>query len=433
MEKFFIKGGCQLQGQVKAAGAKNAVLPILAGALLSETPVEISNIPYLNDVTTMITLLSQLGAQVLLGDNMHLRVDASNLTSTQAPYDLVKTMRASIVVLGPLLARFGHAEVAFPGGCAIGTRPVDLHIHALEQLGAVITIEEGYLYAKVPSGRLHGATISFPKVTVTGTENVLMAAVLAKGTTTIKNAAAEPEVCDLAIFLNALGAKISGYGTPTIVIEGVERLQPQQHCHQVMPDRIEAGTYLIAGCMTRGMVRVNGANPAHMDSILQVLREAGAHIDYGRDWVSVDMRNKRPKAVHIETSPYPGMPTDMQAQFMALNTVAEGEGTVIETVFENRFMHVPELCRMGAQLEPVDHHRICSVGIERLKGAPVIATDLRASAGLVLAALVAEGETCIDRVYHIDRGYECIDEKLHALGVQITRSHVHPTGVKETV
>ena len=431
MEKFFIKGGCKLQGQVRAAGAKNAVLPILAASLLSETPVDIANIPYLNDVTTMITLLSRLGAQVLLGDDMHLRVNASHLTSTKAPYELVKTMRASIVVLGPLLARFGHAEVAFPGGCAIGSRPVDLHIQALEQLGAVIQIEEGYLRATVPGGRLQGATITFPKVTVTGTENLMMAAVLADGVTTIQNAAAEPEVSDLALFLNAMGAKISGYGTPTLVIEGVDKLKPQAECHQVMPDRIEAGTYLVAGCMTRGAVRVNAANPLHMEATLQVLREAGAEVDYGHDWVSVDMKGKRPQAVRIETAPYPGMPTDMQAQFMALNTVAEGEGSVIETVFENRFMHVPELCRMGAQLESIDSHCVRSTGVEKLKGAPVMATDLRASAGLVLAALVAEGETCIDRVYHIDRGYECIDEKLHALGVTIVRSHVHPKRVKE--
>jgi UDP-N-acetylglucosamine 1-carboxyvinyltransferase len=426
MEKFFIEGGCKIQGQVRAAGAKNAVLPILAASLLAENTVEVANIPHLNDVTTMVTLLSQLGARVLLGDDMHLHIDPSALTSTTATYDLVKTMRASILVLGPLLTRFGSAKVAFPGGCAIGTRPVDLHIQALEKLGAKIEIEEGYLHATVPSGRLQGAEITFPKITVTGTENVMMAAVLAKGVTTIKNAAAEPEVYDLAVFLNTLGAKVSGQGTSTITIEGVEKLGLQEAFHSVMPDRIEVGTYLVAACMTRGSVRVNAAGPAHMRSVLDVIRQTGAEVTCGQDWVEVDMHGKRPKAISIETDPYPGMPTDMQAQFMALNTIAEGEGSVIETVFENRFMHVPELCRMGAKLELADSNCVHSVGIPNLIAAPVMATDLRASAGLVLAALVAEGQTCIDRVYHIDRGYECIDEKLQALGVPISRVNVCP-------
>jgi UDP-N-acetylglucosamine 1-carboxyvinyltransferase len=425
MEQFFIRGGCKIQGQVKAAGAKNAVLPILAASLLAESPVEIANIPHLNDVTTMVTLLSQLGARVLLGDDMHVHIDASELTSTTAPYDLVKTMRASILVLGPLLARFSSAKVAFPGGCAIGTRPVDLHIKALEQLGAKIEIAEGYLHAKIPGGRLIGDEITFPKVTVTGTENVMMAAVLAKGVTTIKNAAAEPEVRDLAVFLNKLGAKILGQGTSTLRIEGVEKLGLTHTVHSVMPDRIETGTYLVAACMTRGSVRVNAADPADMGSILEAIRQAGGEITQGEDWVAVDMDGKRPRAISIETDPYPGMPTDMQAQFMAMNTIAEGQGSVIETVFENRFMHVPELCRMGAKLEQLDKNRVISSGIERLTAAPVMATDLRASASLVLAALVAEGQTCIDRVYHIDRGYECIDEKLQSLGVPIVRLNVN--------
>ena len=426
MEKFFIQGGCKIQGQVKAAGAKNAVLPILAASLLAENPVEIANIPYLNDVTTMVTLLSQLGANVLLGDDMHLHIDARELTSTTASYDLVKTMRASILVLGPLLARFGKAKVAFPGGCAIGTRPVDLHIQALQELGAKIEIEEGYLHASAPAGRLQGAEITFPKITVTGTENLLMAAALAKGVTTIKNAAAEPEVYDVAAFLNELGAKITGHGTSTITIEGVEKLGLNGAFHSVMSDRIEVGTYLVAACMTRGSVRVNSAGPVHMHSILGAIRESGAEVKCGQDWIEVDTHGKRPKAISIETDPYPGMPTDMQAQFMALNTIAEGNGSVIETVFENRFMHVPELCRMGAQLEVIGNNKVLSKGVTHLVGAPVMATDLRASAGLVLAALVAEGQTCIDRVYHIDRGYECIDEKLQALGAPISRVNVCP-------
>ena len=431
MEKFFIRGGCKIQGQVRAAGAKNAVLPILAASLLAESPVEIANIPHLNDVTTMVTLLSQLGARVLLGDDMHLHIDASELTSTTASYDLVKTMRASILVLGPLLARFSSAKVAFPGGCAIGTRPVDLHIKALEQLGAKIEVDGGYLHATAPAGRLKGTEIVFPKVTVTGTENVMMAAVLAEGVTTIKNAAAEPEVRDLAVFLNVMGAKISGHGTSVLVIEGVEKLGLKNTFHSVMPDRIETGTYLVAACMTRGFVRVNATDPIYMGSILEAIRQAGGEITQGEDWVAVDMHGKRPRAISIETDPYPGMPTDMQAQFMAMNTIAEGEGSVIETVFENRFMHVPELCRMGAQLKQVNKNCVISTGIERLIAAPVMATDLRASAGLVLAALAAEGQTCIDRVYHIDRGYECIDEKLQSLGVSIIRANVCPAAAEK--
>lgn len=426
MEKFFIQGCCKVSGQVRAAGAKNAVLPILAASLLAEKPVEIANIPHLNDVTTMVTLLSQLGAQVLLGDDMCLHIDATELTSTTASYELVKTMRASILVLGPLLTRFGVAKVAFPGGCAIGSRPVDLHIQALEQLGAKIDVEDGYLHASIPTGRLQGAEITFPKVTVTGTENLIMAAVLAEGVTVIQNAAAEPEVYDLVEFLNKLGARISGHGTKTITVEGVEKLGLNGVYHSVMPDRIEVGTYLVAACMTRGSVRVEAADPACMQSILDTIRQTGASVEAGSDWIAVDMHGKRPRAISIETDPYPGMPTDMQAQFMALNTVAEGKGEIVETVFENRFMHVPELRRMGAKLTNAGSNRILTEGISHLKGAPVMATDLRASAGLVLAALVAEGQTCIDRVYHIDRGYECIDEKLQALGVPISRVNICP-------
>jgi UDP-N-acetylglucosamine 1-carboxyvinyltransferase len=330
-------------------------------------------------------------------------------------------MRASILVLGPLLARFGEAQVAFPGGCAIGRRPVDLHIQALEQVGAEITIANGYLQAKVPGGRLRGTLIAFPKITVTGTENVMMAAVLAKGRTVITHAAAEPEVSDLAVFLNKLGAKITGHGTTTITIEGVDQLAVPSVLHSVMPDRIEVGTYLVAACMTRGLVRVNGAEPLHMHSILNAIRQSGSEVLCGPDWVQVQSHGKRPQAVSFITDPYPGMPTDMQAQFMAMNTVAQGMASMVETVFENRFMHVAELRRMGAELRSEGNNKVVSTGIEHLMAAPVMATDLRASAGLVLAALVAEGETCIDRVYHIDRGYECIDEKLQSLGVSIRR------------
>ena len=420
MEKFLVRGGRKICGEIQAVGAKNAVLPILAATLLSENPVKITNVPSLNDVTTMLALISRMGAIVTLGDDMCLHINAHSLVTHTADYDLVKTMRASVLVLGPLLARFGEAKVAFPGGCAIGARPVDLHVHALEKMGATIEVDEGYLVASV-KGRLTGAEIVFPHVTVTGTENALMAAVLANGETILHNAASEPEVADLAEFLISLGAKIKGHGTHTVIIEGVSSLCAEGVVHDVMPDRVEIGTYLMAGCMTRGSVRINRVVPAHLQSIFDTLRQTGAELTCGPDWVFLDSKGRRPRAISISTAPYPGMPTDMQAQFMALNTIADGTGSITETVFENRFMHVPELCRMGANLTIVESNRVATVGIDHLIAAPVMATDLRASAGLVLAGLVAEGETCIDRVYHIDRGYECIDEKLQILGADIER------------
>lgn len=417
MDRFIITGGNPLQGSVRISGAKNAVLPILAATLLTDQKVTITNIPHLNDVTTMMTLLCRLGVKVTVGDKMSVEVDASSVSSFRAPYELVKTMRASIVVLGPLLARFGHAEVSLPGGCAIGPRPVDVHIDGLTQMGAHITVRDGYIYASVEN-RLKGAELHLGKVTVTGTENLLMAAVLAEGTTVIHNAACEPEVTDLAQFLNVLGARIEGAGTSTITIHGVSRLTGGQY--RVLPDRIEAGTYLVAGAMTRGKVTVKDVMPETLTVILETLKQAGAHITAGKDWVTLDMQGKRPLAVNIETAPYPEMATDMQAQFLALNTVAEGSSTVIETIFENRFMHVPELQRMGADIRLQGNTAFCE-GIPQLKGAPVMATDLRASAGLVLAGLVAEGQTIVDRIYHIDRGYECIEEKFSQLGANIKR------------
>lgn len=417
MDKFIITGGKPLRGSVRISGAKNAVLPILAAALLTDQKVTISNIPHLNDVTTMMTLLGRMGVKLTIGDKMRFEVDASDITSLKAPYELVKTMRASIVVLGPLLARFGKAEVSLPGGCAIGPRPVDVHIDGLTQMGAHITVSDGYIHASV-EGRLKGTHLHLGKVTVTGTENLLMAATLAEGTTVIHNAACEPEVTDLANFLNTLGARIEGAGTPTITIHGVEKLHGGEY--RVLPDRIEAGTYLVAAAMTRGTVTVKDVMPENLHIILEKLKEAGAHITMGSDWVTLDMQGKRPRAVSIETAPYPEMATDMQAQFLALNAVAEGSSTVTETIFENRFMHVPELQRMGADIRLQGNTAFCT-GKSHLTGAPVMATDLRASAGLVLAAFVAEGETTVDRIYHIDRGYECIEEKFSQLGANIRR------------
>lgn len=417
MDKLNIYGGRQLSGEVWVSGAKNAALPIIVSALLCDDPMLIGNVPHLHDVTTTMELLGRMGAAITIDEKMNIEVDTRHLHSYRAPYELVKTMRASILVLGPLLARYGQAEVSLPGGCAIGTRPVNLHIDGLRALGADIVVENGYINAKV-NGRLKGAHIFLDTVTVTGTENLMMAATLAEGTTVIENAAREPEVEDLANCLNAMGAQVSGAGTDTLVIEGVSQLRG---CHyDVIPDRIETGTYLVAGAMTRGRVKLKGTKPQILESVLLKLEEAGAFIDTGDDWIELDMKGNRPKAVNVRTAPYPAFPTDMQAQFTALNIVAEGTGTITETVFENRFMHVQELLRMGAQVRVEGNTAICE-GIESLTGAPVMATDLRASACLVLAGLVASGETLVDRIYHIDRGYECIEEKLHQLGAYIRR------------
>ena len=416
MDKLQIQGGARLDGDVRISGAKNAALPILAAALLPEEPVRIGNVPHLHDVTTMIALLGRLGARVTLDDGMHVEVDPTTTREFVAPYELVKTMRASILVLGPLLARHGHADVSLPGGCAIGARPVNLHVDGLRALGAEIAIEGGYIRAR--ADRLRGARIVLDTVTVTGTENLMMAACLAEGRTVIENAAREPEVVDLAHFLSAMGAHISGAGTDTLVIEGVERLHGCKY--DVLPDRIEAGTYLVAGAITGGRVRARNARPEHLDAVLAKLGDAGATVTVGDDWVEVDMAGRRPLAVDIRTAPHPGFPTDMQAQFAALDTVAEGVGTVVETIFENRYMHMLELRRLGADIR-IEGHTAIIHGVERLSGAPVMATDLRASASLVLAGLVATGLTEVQRIYHIDRGYECIEEKLGQLGANIRR------------
>jgi len=416
MAKIMITGGATLQGEVWASGAKNAVLPILAGSLLADGIVEIGNVPHLQDVTTTVELLAQMGAEVTIDERLRIGVRAETLNSHQAPYDLVKTMRASILVLGPLVARFGQAEVSLPGGCAIGTRPVNLHIEGLRKLGVTVEVVDGYIRASCK--RLRGARIVMDLVTVTGTENIMMAAALAQGVTQIENAAQEPEVVDLANFLNAMGAKISGAGSNTITVEGVERLQGC--AYDVLPDRIETGTYLVAGAITGGHVKVTKAAPHTLDVVLDKLTEAGADISTGSDWIELNMHGNRPRAVDITTAPYPGFPTDMQAQFTALNTVAVGTGTVTETVFENRFMHVQELQRLGADIDLRGNTAIVR-GVKAMNAAPVMATDLRASACLVLAGLVARGDTIVDRIYHIDRGYECIEEKLGALGANIRR------------
>ena len=416
MDKLSITGGKRLDGEIRIAGAKNAALPILAATLLAQEPVTIRNLPHLHDVTTMIELLGRMGVSLLVGDKLSVEIDATTLDHCIAPYDLVKTMRASILVLGPLVARFGEAEVSLPGGCAIGSRPVDLHIRGLEAMGATITVEDGYIRAK--ADRLKGAHIFFDTVTVTGTENILMAATLADGETVLDNAAREPEVVDLAECLIAMGANITGHGTSTIRIQGIERLHG---CHyDVLPDRIETGTYLVAAAVTGGRIKVKDTRPDTMEAVLAKLEEAGAEIVTGGDWITLDMHGKRPKAVNLKTAPYPGFPTDMQAQFSALNAIALGSGRITETIFENRFMHIDEMARMGAQVV-VEGNTVIQQGIERLKAAPVMATDLRASASLVIAALVADGETVIDRIYHIDRGYDCIEEKMGALGATIKR------------
>lgn len=416
MARIQIHGGVPLNGDVTISGAKNAVLPILFSGLLVDGHMDVGNVPHLHDVTTTIELLGRMGVNVVLDERMRIQMDSRTADKYVAPYDLVRTMRASILVLGPLVARFGQAEVSLPGGCAIGSRPVDMHLKGLEAMGAEITVENGYIRAKAK--RLHGARYAFEGVTVTGTENVMMAAALAKGTTLLENVAQEPEVVDLANCLNAMGAKISGAGTSVMEIEGVDRLAGGSY--DVLPDRIETGTFLVAAAMTGGKVTAKKARSDTLEAVLHKLEEAGASIDIGEDSITLDMQGKRPQAVDVVTAPYPAFPTDMQAQFTALNVVAEGTGVVTETVFENRFMHVQELSRLGADIE-VEGNTAVVHGVDHLSGAPLMATDLRASACLVLAGLVAEGETVVDRVYHIDRGYECIEEKLGALGARIRR------------
>jgi UDP-N-acetylglucosamine 1-carboxyvinyltransferase len=416
MDKLIISGGQRLDGEIRISGAKNAALPIIFSALLSDGAVTICNVPHLHDITTTIGLLGRMGVDLIVDEKLNIEVHGSTIKKLVAPYEMVKTMRASILVLGPMLARFGEAEVSLPGGCAIGARPVNIHISGLEQMGANITVENGYIRASAK--RLKGAKIVMDIVTVTGTENLMMAATLAEGTTVLENAAREPEVVDLAKCLVSMGAKITGIGTDTITIEGVEHLHETRY--NVMPDRIEAGTYLIAAAITGGRIKIKDVDPSTLDSVLSKLKEAGADLTVGDDWIALDMHGKKPNAVDIRTAPYPGFPTDMQAQFCAMNAIAEGTSVVIETVFENRFMHIQELQRMGANIKLLGNTAICN-GVKKLTSAPVMATDLRASASLVLAALVAKGNTEIERIYHIDRGYECIEEKLQQLGAKIHR------------
>ena len=418
MDKLIIHGGKALQGEVTISGAKNSALPIMAATLLANDHVTIANVPHLRDITTMMELIGQLGTKLMINDKMQVQVNSSQITNLTAHYDLVKTMRASILVLGPLLARFGKADVSLPGGCAIGARPVDLHIKALKIMGADITVNNGYINARCKRGRLQGKLLVFDIITVTGTENIMMAASIAEGKTVIKNAAREPEIIDLANFLNQMGAQITGAGTSTIEIDGVDQLSGG--CYSVMPDRIEAGTYLLAGAITRGKVTVRHVRPEHLLSILCKLEEAGAELTVGEDWVTLNMHGARPRAVNIATAPYPGIATDMQAQFMALNTIAEGTSRVTENIFENRFTHVHELQRMGAQISLNGNTAMIS-GIEKLTAAPVMATDLRASASLILAGLTIDGETAVERIYHVDRGYERIEEKLSLLTADIKR------------
>lgn len=417
MDKLLIQGGTQLNGEIRIAGAKNSALPIMAATLLTNEVVTIGNLPHLYDITTMLELLGCMGVEFVVGDKLEVEINCGTIKHYSAPYELVKTMRASILVLGPMLSHFGEAEVALPGGCAIGSRPVNLHLTALEKMGAVIDVVDGYIRAKV-DGRLKGAKIFMDTVTVTGTENIMMAATLADGQTIIENAAREPEVVDLACCLRGMGADITGDGTDTITINGVKDLHSCSY--SVMPDRIETGTYLIAVAATRGKIKVKDTDPTILEAVLSKLKEAGAHLEIGDDWISLDMKGKRPKAVSLKTAPYPAFPTDMQAQFTALNAIAEGSGSITETVFENRFMHVHEINRMGADLQ-VEGNTVMVKGVDKLKGAPVMATDLRASASLIIAGLISEGETVVDRIYHIDRGYECIEEKLQLLGAKIRR------------
>ncbi len=416
LDKLIITGGSRLEGEIRISGAKNAVLPIMAATLLADGPVVVRNVPHLHDVTTTMELLGHMGVDLIVDEKMDIEINANTVHSLYAPYELVRTMRSSILVLGPLLSRFGRADVSLPGGCAIGSRPVDLHIKGLRALGAEIDVENGYIKARVK--RLQGARLVMDQVTVTGTENLMMAASLARGTTLIENAAREPEVVDLAKCLNAMGARIEGAGTDSIEIEGVDQLSGTEY--SVLPDRIETGSYLVAAAITGGHIKVKDARPDTLDAVLQVLGEAGAKLNFGEDWIELDMEGRRPRAVSVHTAPYPAFPTDMQAQFTALNIIAEGAGVITENVFENRFMHVQEMQRMGANIR-LEGNTAISTGVESLTGAPVMATDLRASASLVLAGLVADGETVVDRIYHIDRGYECIEEKLAQLGADIRR------------
>jgi UDP-N-acetylglucosamine 1-carboxyvinyltransferase len=416
MARIEIHGGVPLQGEVWVSGAKNAVLPILVASLLGDGPSLVNNVPHLQDVTTTMELMGRMGAELSINDRMTIEIDPRSMNLFEAPYDLVKTMRASILVLGPLVAKYGQARVSLPGGCAIGSRPVDLHLHGLRALGARVEVRNGNIEAY--ADRLIGNRIIMDTVTVTGTENILMAATLARGTTIIENAAQEPEVVDLADFLISMGARIEGAGTNTMTVEGVDNLRSTEF--SVLPDRIETGTYLVAAAMTGGRIRCTRARPAHLDAVLDKLSETGAQICVGEDWIELDMQGKKPRSVDITTAPYPGFPTDMQAQFMAMNTIAEGTAVVTETIFENRFMHVQELQRLGADIQVKGNTAIIR-GVPGLNGAPIMATDLRASASLVLAGLVADGVTLIDRVYHIDRGYEIIEEKLSGLGARIKR------------
>lgn len=418
MDKLVIQGGLQLNGEIRIAGAKNSALPIMAATLLTPDAVDIGNLPHLFDITTMLELLGCMGVETIVGEKLNVQINSSSIRNFNAPYELVKTMRASILVLGPMLSRFGEAEVALPGGCAIGSRPVNLHLAALKKMGAQIKMENGYIKASTRGKRLKGAHILMDIVTVTGTENIMMAAALADGQTIIENAAREPEVVDLAHCLRAMGADISGEGSATITINGVSALHGCSY--PIMPDRIETGTYLIAAAATKGRIKVKDTRPNILEAVLTKLEEAGAQIEIGDTWISLDMQGQRPKAVSLTTAPYPAFPTDMQAQFTALNAIADGSGSITETVFENRFMHVHEMNRMGADLK-VEGNTVIFRGVSSLKGAPVMATDLRASASLVIAGLVSESETTVDRIYHIDRGYECIEEKLQLLGAKIRR------------
>ena len=419
MDKLLISGGACLEGELRASGAKNSAVTILAASLPANEPVTISNVPHLRDITTMIELLVSMGVEVVVDEKMNIEIHANTIKSFVAPYDLVRTMRASFLVLGPLLAHYGEAEVSLPGGCAIGPRPVDLHLRGLEALGAIIEMKEGYVKARV-NGRLKGARFIFDVSTVGGTEHIMMAAALAEGTTVLENCAREPEIIDLADFLNAMGAKVSGQGTDTITIEGVESLGGCDH--HVIADRVEAATYLIAAAATGGHVKMRDVIPEHLDVVTSKLREAGADVTIGEDWIDLDMGGRRPKAVSLVTAPYPGFPTDLQAQFLAMNTIAEGTATVKETIFENRFMHVHEMNRMGAQIRLEGNNTTAIVeGVDVLQAAPVMANDLRASVSLVIAALIADGDTVVNRIYHIDRGYEQVEEKLQNLGAKIKR------------
>ncbi|WP_044407253.1 UDP-N-acetylglucosamine 1-carboxyvinyltransferase [Thiomicrospira microaerophila] len=417
MDKLVICGPSHIQGEVDISGSKNAALPILMGCLLAQSPVTLSNVPHLRDVTTSLQLLATMGCEVMMDENLNITLDCSVVHAKEAPYELVKTMRASILVMGPLLARFGEAKVALPGGCAIGSRPVDIHIQGMKQMGADIQIEDGFIVARAPNG-LQATDFSMPVVTVTGTENLLMAAVMAKGKTILRNAACEPEVVDLANFLNAMGAKITGAGTPDIEIEGVAALEGVPY--RVIPDRIEAGTYLAAAAVTQGCVTLTKVDPSHLVAVLEKFEQAGALVTHTQDTITLDMRGRQLKAVDIETQPYPLFPTDMQAQFLVMNAIAQGKGRVVETIFENRYMHVAELEKMGAAIRMSGNEAI-TLGANKLIGAEVMATDLRASACLIIAALVAEGKTTVSRIYHIDRGYERIEEKFHRLGANIQR------------